>query len=76
MRTRTSPRNQEILWKALGGEAKPKPPALDDEAQMAELVRQMNLPFMNKSSRAVYRRQIEKLRIKIALKVKSSPAST
>ena len=35
MRTRTSPRNQEILWRALGGE-KPAPIKIDPVAVSEE----------------------------------------
>lgn len=38
MRTRRSPRNQERLWRALGGEAPAKPAARDRVAVVEEML--------------------------------------
>ena len=54
MRTRRSPRNQEILWRALGG---PKPaPVVVDEVAAAE--RALAQPFLSPRTRRMIERDL------------------
>lgn len=70
MRTRRSPRNQEILWRALGleGEQAPKAPVSTLDSQITQEERILADPFMSKSSKAAARRQIANLKIRKVLK--------
>ncbi len=54
MHTRRSPRNQAILWKALGGT--PKVAAKVDTIAAAE--RALTQPFLNKRTRAMLERDL------------------
>lgn len=70
MRTRRSPRNQEILWRALGseGEQTPKASTSTIDSQIAQEERILADPFMNKSCKAMARRRLANLKIRKALK--------
>lgn len=65
MRTRRSPRNQEILWRELGKQgmpapvARPEPEILTDEEIDA-------IPFLSKSSRSLMKRQMRHRRFRKA----------
>lgn len=66
MKTRRSPRNQEILWRALGPErAEIQRKSLDE--QIANEERVLADPFMSKSSKAVARHRVENLKRRKAL---------
>lgn len=65
MRTRRSPRNQEILWRSLGKEGeqvlKTSAPTIDSQIALEERI--LADPFMNKSSKAAAQRRIASLKI-------------
>ena len=63
MRTRRSPRNQEILWRALGGEA-PKPVKVDE---VAMLTRFLADPFISPRARRKAERDIDVAKKRAAL---------
>lgn len=60
MRTRRSPRNQEILWRALGGE----PPKKHDSTTVESLTRQLATPGLSKRSRGMIERDLERAKRK------------
>lgn len=68
MNTRRSPRNQERLWRALGGAPAPRPAPPSDEERLAQLIQDAARPTIRPPARAAMRREIEALRIKIALR--------
>lgn len=58
MRTRRSPRNQKILWRALGGEPQKQPKV--DEAQMLE--RFLPDPFISARAKRKAARDLERVK--------------
>jgi len=69
MRTRTSPRNQDILWRELGG---PKPkPAKRDEVEIIEAILadgDSGARFITKRTRGQLERSLQRAKIRRATK--------
>lgn len=63
MRTRRSPRNQELLWKYLGS-PKPAPVKID---RIAADERALSLPFINKRTRRMFERDLAAAKQKAAV---------
>lgn len=63
MRTRRSPRNQELLWKYLG--APKQAPIKIDRVAAAE--RALALPFINKRTRRMFERDLARAKQKAAV---------
>ena len=64
MRTRRSPRNQEILWRELGGQLAPKPAPLPPKTD-AEIDA---IPFLSQRTRNILKREAASERFKAAKK--------
>ena len=64
MRTRRSPRNQEILWRSLGGH-RPVRPKADDVAVIEAILGDINLA---KRHRAAFERDLQRAKIRRAKK--------
>ena len=58
MRTRRSPRNQERLWRALGGPPAPKPAPAEDPVEV--LRARLALSFLSPRTRRMLERDLER----------------
>lgn len=74
MRTRRSPRNQEILWRELGKSPEvrdnPAKPGEPETLEMAisRLERLLQDPFVSRRDKAAYARELEKCQLRLKVK--------
>jgi len=63
MKTRRSPRNQEILWRALGGQR----PTAQEIDPIASIERSMSQPFLSPKTRRMLERDLASAKHRAAI---------